>query len=410
MNYETIDSVPPNVVIDVQTNVYQNQRVEVSWSTSNTKDVRGYNIYRSSSLLDQASYKRLNENLLSHLETTFNDTLATSSSNNIYYYRVSALDDQGNESPLSTAAMALLQDIQPPPSPKNLQALFTANNTVELTWDYPDLSSDFYSFIVLRYLKDPFAPRFPSRVNRTTLLEPILEDLGIAGAGFKEGAEYAYEVISVDKAGNFSSPASVDITISDKTSPEPPNGVQVFIDNASRISVLWNPSPSLDVMSYVVYRSKVGSTHLQATPVSSHVLRYEDITAEPGTTYEYWVTAADFAGNESVPSPEKVIQMKDFTAPRHVRNVSVLSTEESGLQIQWEPVPSFDLAGYRLYSSNSAMGEFSPVVDELITTTRWVSEESSPETWYKVFAIDTSGNMSSPSRPVRASLPTETTN
>ena len=399
--FEAIDTSPPDGIIELQTRTLPNKRIEIKWEASGKDDIQGYNLYRSASLNDKASYIRLNKEVLSPVETTYNDTLDTNNARSVYYYRVTALDDKGNEGPFSAASLALLEDATAPSPPTNLEVQFARDNTVHLTWDNPDESEDFKSFIVLRYHEHPRAPRIPSRVNSTDLNDMAFVDKGIAGIGFNEGDTYKYEVVSVDSAGNASQPATAKIDIPDQTAPSSPGGTQVFVDNASRISIFWNPSASEDVMSYIVYRRAAGTAQLKAMPVSRDQLRLHDTSVRKGVSYEYWVTAADFSGNESLPTEKVSIQMRDFTGPRYVRNVQAITVAEGQAVINWEPVPSSDLAGYRVYRANGMTGNFEPLFDHLITGTQWTDDQAAEFAWYQVFAIDSSGNMSPPSDPTR---------
>ena len=409
LNFETIDSVPPNAIVNVSTQVLSGYRVLINWQANTIQDVAGFNLYRSASLSDKSSYVRLNEDLLSPLESTFNDTLKTEASNKVYYYRVTALDAQGNEGPFSTAAMALLEDETAPSAPTSLTAQYK-DGTIDLSWKQSDLPDDFESFIVLRHIVDPYGPIVPSRVNPELLTETSFSDPGIAGAGFSEGATYRYEVISTDNAGNYSTAISTEIQIPDLSPPNSPNGVQAMRDNASRVAIYWNPSSSQDIMSYLIYRREAGSSRIQVTPHANERLRYLDNSVKPGVTYEYWVTAADHSGNESLPSAPVTILMRDTIAPRNVRNVQATSSTENEAIISWEPVPSYDLAGYKVFRSESMTGNFEPLFDRLIKTTQWTDQNAVDNAWYTVHAIDTSGNISPASTPIRAFKPLSTNN
>ena len=409
LHYETIDRVAPNTVINLETLVLSGRRVQVKWQPSSSNDIAGFNLYRSSSLSDESSYERLNDKLLSRFETVFNDTLLSSSSENVFYYRVTALDAEGNEGPYSVAALALLSDDLPPITPQNLTADYR-DGTVKLNWTQSEDVEDVASFVVLRHIVDPQGPRVPSRVNRDLLTETSLTDTGVAGAGFNEGSTYRYEVISVDNAGNQSLSSTVEIQIPDLSPPAPPNGLQATIDNSSRMSIFWNPSASSDVMSYLLYRRKAGSTAIEVTPITSQRLRYLDESVTPGTPYEYWVSAADYAGNESLPSEPVTILMKDTIVPRYVRNVQAFQHSHNEILVRWEPVPSSDLAGYKVLRSESMTGEFRPLSDQLIKTTQWIDQNAVENAWYKVFAIDTSGNISPTSNPTRVFTPLSTNN
>ena len=402
LRYDAIDLDPPNVVLNVEAVPLSNQRIQVSWRPANpasqTRDLAGYNVYRSTSLNDFGAYERLNDIPLSLNETVFNDTLKQADGSQIYFYRVAPLDASGNEGDFSTAAMAQVEDHVPPQPPSNLTASLTATNEMALAWEAENLPADFETFIVLRRRLGPYASSIPHRVNNSALTDAQLKDKGEAGKSFMEGATYRYSVLSADKAGNFSDQTTIDIKIPDVTPPAAPNGVQALVENASRVAVFWNPSQSTDVMSYVVYRRQAGSTALTSRILPGHTRRYGDEDAVQGSTYEYWVTAADSAGNESLPSPAFRIEMRDEIPPRSVRNVQ-LYFQDDAFTLSWEPVSAFDLAGYRILEAGSLSSNFEPVSDALLTETRWQIEGEVEERCFLVRAIDIAGNASSDSRP-----------
>ena len=410
LRYDAIDLDAPTDVIDLETKTLSNQRVQVSWKRSSfeesSADIAGFNIYRATELNNDTAYEKLNRIPLSANTSVFNDTLSVREGSQVYFYRITALDASGNEGPFSTAAMALVEDLTPPSAPSVLNADVTTDGLVSLTWD-AEKPEDFDTYILLRRRLDLSAPAIPSRINVPSLTENTFLDKGEAGRGFLEGTTYRYSVISVDQTGNFSQPRHIDLNIPDNTAPEAPNGVQGVIENASRIAVFWNPSASDDVMSYVVYRRETGSSRLVARPVASYIRRFEDETVVSGNSYEYWVTAADSAGNESAQSAVFPIQMRDFQPPRSVRNVSTSILAEGRNAVQWEPVSAFDLAGYRVDSAPAISGNYEPVSENLITDTRWednnnASLDDTATRCYKVYAIDTSGNESKASQPACA--------
>ncbi len=402
LRFDVIDRDAPMLVLDVEASPLSNQRVQVSWRRANleapTGDLAGYNVYRSSELNNDASYQKLNALPLSLNESVFNDTLGVIDGSQVYFYRVTALDASGNEGPFSTAAMALVEDHTPPPPPSRLSAEITPAGQVALNWN-ASLPDDFDTFIVLRRRLDPNMPDIPMRVNLNPVTESEFIDAGEAGRYFKPGATYRYRVLSADQSGNFSEAALLDVIVPDEIAPAAPNGVQAVIEHASRIALFWNPSRSTDVMSYVVYRREAGTSTLIATPVPAFTRRFEDQGVATGTTYEYWVTAADSAGNESAKSEPFIIQMRDFAPPRSVRNVRIQSTNDGQVALHWEPVSAFDMAGYFVYRGTSLTGEFELVSEAPIVVNQW-TEDREADTWcYRVKAVDTSGNESRPSLP-----------
>ena len=408
LRFDAQDEHAPNVVLNVSTNAISNDRVQINWDIAdlgqNDSDVAGFNVYRSASLHNFDEYVKINYETLSANASVYNDTLTVVSGSQAYFYRVAAVDASGNEGPLSTAAMALVEDHTPPPAPSGLRAALSENGTVELTWDDKPSTTDFSTFIILRQRLSPYAPQIPFRVNQSSLLESSFEDLGEAGKGFHESSTYRYTLLSADKAGNFSPGATVEISIPDVTPPGSPNGVQGLIENSSRIALFWNPSSATDVMSYIVYRRETGSSKLVAIPAPAHTRRFEDTNVVVGTSYEYWVTAADSAGNESAQSEPFHVFMRDYSPPRSVRNVRVTPQADGSMTLAWEPVSAFDMAGYRVYRAQSIAGSYQPLNEALITENQWSDNASGSGSCYRIVAIDTSGNESKSHQPTCAPL------
>lgn len=391
LRYDALDVDAPNTIIDVTAQPVSNNRVLINWSVADLDDIAGFNIFRSNEISTEAAYVRLNKALLSLNETTYSDTLSVDHLSKVFYYRMEAVDANGNTSLMSTAAMALIKDRAAPPEPFDLTASFDEGK-VRLTWQYEDAPSDFRSFIVLRRQLDFYAAPMPVRVNIEDVTTPSYEDAGIAGLGFIEGGRYRFSILAVDQAGNFSEPVHADLRIPDVTPPAPPNGTQAIIDNTSRIAVFWNPSPSQDVMSYIIYRKESGSTNLSVQPVPRHQRRFEDTQVEPGKTYDYWITAADSAGNESIKSANAVLTMRDYLPPRQARNLQAMRSNEDAVMLNWEAVPALDLAGYRVEQAATPAGTFTSAHEDLITNPYWSDSETRSAQCYRVFAVDTSGN------------------
>ena len=61
-----------------------------------------------------------------------------------------------------------------------------------------------------------------------------------------------------------------------------------------------------------------------------------------------------------------------------------------------------DLAGYRVYRSDIPTGVFEPVHADLVTDTRWIDRGGTIGAWYRIRAVDTSGNESRASAPAGA--------
>lgn len=83
--------------------------IELEWSSVSDSDLAGYNVYRATSSIGNISDRTpLNSSLLS--EASFTDTDVSNGTK--YYYRVTAVDENDNESDPSSEA-----EVTPFPSP-----------------------------------------------------------------------------------------------------------------------------------------------------------------------------------------------------------------------------------------------------------------------------------------------------
>ncbi len=117
------------------------------------------------------------------------------------------------------------------------------------------------------------------------------------------------------------------------------------------------------------------------------------------------MTAIDEAGNVSAPALSSPISVRDGEAPRVVRNVQAVA-QADGVLVAWEPVPSEDLAGYRVLRSSIATGQYDVVKEMSIgapgVPLQWTDSAGRAGMWYRVVAVDTSGNESEAPAPVQA--------
>lgn len=97
--------------------------------------------------------------------------------------------------------------------------------------------------------------------------------------------------------------------------------------------VTWLPSRSKDVASYRVYRTGDGRTRQLITPAGFSNSTFLDITAKPGATYTYSVTAVDYGGNASrAASTAKVDALKSPTPSRRYDDCPKATTTVSNMK------------------------------------------------------------------------------
>ncbi len=108
------------------------------------------------------------------------------------------------------------------------------------------------------------------------------------------GRARCYTVRSVRGAAAIGEPAPpVCFTPIDIFPPEPP-AQPAAVSAQGAISLIWDPSPELDLGGYLVFRREAGgATLLQLTPTPITEARYRDSTVTAGRRYNYTVVAVD---------------------------------------------------------------------------------------------------------------------
>ncbi len=281
------DPTPPSIPQDLAASVALGPpSVTLSWSPS-TDDQSGishYRIYRNGTFINTSTITEY---------VDFNVATGTT-----YTYRVSAVDNAGNQSAQSNQVTAVIPtgeplDTTPPTVPQNLTAsINAAAPSVTLTWH---ASSDSQSGVAFY------------RIYRNTTLYATTTTTTLVDPAVVEGTTYTYRVSAVDGAGNESAQSNeviASIPVPDTTPPTVPQNVTANAVPGPAIEVSWNAST--DTQSGVGYYRIFRNDVLIATTSG---LTYVDSAVTPGSTYTYRVGAVDNAGNASAlsaPAPATV--------------------------------------------------------------------------------------------------------
>lgn len=148
-------------------------------------------------------------------------------------------------------------------------------------------------------------PLFP--INDRPLVSPAFKDTGLIN-----NKRYTFEIRAVKEKNGIlweGEGAKIEATPMDKTPPNIP--IDVKAEKRGKIVALtWRQQTDKDLKGYYVYRVDVGVTQrLTAEPIRENI--YIDDKA-PDTRYiSYYVTAVDINGNESEPSQEQIILLKE---------------------------------------------------------------------------------------------------
>ncbi len=123
----------------------------------------------------------------------------------------------------------------------------------------------------------------------TTLNFSLVSQSGIGNFGYDQGVQYSAYIVSVDAAGNISTPsATLYATTLKLTSP---TKFTASATSPTSVSLTWTASEGI-IYKYMItrYTGSVGNAQ-KIVEVLAPATSYVDTTVEPGTAYIYWIKA-----------------------------------------------------------------------------------------------------------------------
>ncbi len=377
-----VDKKPPLVPVGLKA-LDKKEGVLLLWKISPETDAAYYNVYRGKSL--KGTFEKINNSTIPIANPKFIDTSAVRGV--VHYYRVTAVDKSGNESPKSGPASIIPKDTEPPPPIKGLTADVDADKRyITVSWDaldVPDLSG-YYIYRgeskdrLLRIVKDPVIP-----VSFT--------DTGYKKKGLRPGRKFWYVVTGVDTSGNESKRIFIEVIMPDKVPPPPPFYLSAKPADTGSVLLIWQPCLSRDLDKHYIYRED-DRTFVKIKELDKKTSQWEDKTVEKGKLYRYRVTEVDTSGNESKPSREVKVIPTDITAPAAPEELKAV-IGKWGIKLSWNASPENDVKGYNVYSLPPG-NENWRLTAKMIKSEEYFNRWAKAGTSYAVSAIDTSGNES----------------
>src|SRR3954452_7049851 len=225
----------------------------------------------------------------------------------------------------------------------------------------------------------------------------------------------AVVLAGIHESGKGSKPHLVAFSKQDRTPPSTPSSVTAQYYGGVGSALSWKKVTSSDLDHYNVYESAATISNV----TSSSVVRVSSPAASAtsytdpktyGTAYTAASTAVDAAGNESKPSSSVSIRTPDKTAPAVPSSLTATATQ-TGITLKWAANHEPDLASYQVSSATSSSGPFTVLTTAPASATTYTDTAATAgvRTYYRLAAVDKSGNASAPATANATGTATVTT-
>lgn len=275
------------------------------WQRSREKDVAGYRMYRAEDD-PAANYQAI--------ATISRDSVAYTDRNLDYtiqfYYKLTAFDDSGNESPATPPILAIAANMTAPAVPTNVNAVgqnLLTPASISVSWS-ANAEADLAEYWVFRAITTP-SPYTGTPVAIIPRGSTSFDDTTVT-----VGTRYYYRVLAVDKGG-LKSPGSQSTEVTDVALP--PATLAAPGNNATAASLTpefrWLAVPNATGYKLIIYADAGGFTQhgtaYAGSPATSII--YAGTPLISGRTY-YWRIATTTKGTDQINS---ISSMWRFTAP-----------------------------------------------------------------------------------------------
>ncbi len=380
-SFTFVDIVPPAPPTGVKA-VLKNGRISLTWPRSRETDLAGYNVYRSNT--PDGDFKLLTDTSLAA------DAVEHISDVNVpgtvHYYRITALDTTGNESAPSHLAWVVPPDTLGPDSISDLSVEQSGPDSVTLTWTCNE-PKDMHGYHIYRgYSKDSLKKIHTSVIPKGTY---SYED-----SNLRPGETYYYAVAGVDINMNEGALSGiVEVVAPDSEAPLHPANIAAAPGDGM-VTLSWPANHEPDVAAYHLYRSNGENSPFSRIFISdAATTQYVDKDVENGLEYMYFIKAVDSAGNESAQSHTAYATPRDTAAPAAPRDTNV-EVSAAGVTISWKAPNEHDIVGYLVLRAQAETAVYETITDQPVTNNSYTDTTAAGECWYKIVAVDTSGNRS----------------
>lgn len=376
---------------------YRNNRL--AWSESPEPEVKEYRVYRADSAdgpFKVIGNKKRGETEYIDEHSVFNPLEDSRS----YYYRVTAVNIIDVES--DPSRIIKVTTMGPPAPPEGFAGESGLIRSVRLSWK-PSEDKDVSGYRIYRSR----APRGPFTLVKEIKRRGKAEyhDYGDGTQNspkLDDAVKYFYAISALSPYGDEGR-KSAPVPVTTAPPPDPPEGLTADSWRPRKVPLSWMAHEDENVRGYLIYRAKEKKgPYAQIADISGRdKTSYVDgetvgIFGSSGglddfTVYHYKIQAYNWAGSRSELSEPVSVTTKP--RPMAPENVETTSNRPKQVPITWRKSPEAGLVKYRIFRSESEIGEFKMIGEVPADKNYYLDEglESDKTYYYKIQAVDQFG-------------------
>lgn len=281
-----IDKSIPSVKYSSIKSIPDITSIAFEWEKVDNHKVVGYNFYRTK-LNKQSKNLKLVKTVDNRYTTHYLDT--NLEPNTKYAYQISAKTKDGKES--ETTKAYIVKTLPKIPALSFIQAISNLPNRIKISWrPQQDQRVEYYKI-----------ERYNNTINDWENIKTINGRLQseYIDTNLDNNETFKYKVTSY----TFDNIPSIPSKIVEATTKKVPFSVQnltISTNLPKQIKLSWQPSPSKDVVKYIIYRSPFKILgYIKKYELDSNKLTFTDKIKENGKDYYYKIFAVDKDGLKS---------------------------------------------------------------------------------------------------------------
>lgn len=333
-----IDKTPPPSLSELRAEDLKDGTFRLRWTfpEATPPDVRGYVVVRGQDY--KGPFTPVHDQILGPLTTEFIDEDPIPYRAN--YYAVYTYDEAGNYS-MSTPAMALWYDEEPPAKPVGLTGRIDTMGNVFLMWEpgtEPDLHG--YRVYVSHAKKREFLQVTHDILHQNYFFDSTRLDI--------LNEKVYYQVVALDNNYNPSAYSEIlELERPDKIAPSAPV-ITGYSGRGNVVELRFRPSTSVDVDRHEVWRQTPEGAWQPVRSLGPQDSIFVDTTVVARTSYTYRVRALD---EVSLFADSQPLSLQSGTASQQQGVTDLALTQVPG-EDRWElswSAPDGDASGFQVY-------------------------------------------------------------